>query len=216
MDDYSRPFSGGRSTVFGLGGAVACENPQAARAGLRALDAGGTAADACVAMAAAMAVVSPMATGMGGDAFALYYDAATRTVSGLDGSGRAPGEATIQKVREAGHDEMPERGGLAVTTPGAVRLWEDAVSDFGRLPLDELLEPARSLAERGFPVADVAAHHWRGAEELLGKNEAAAGAFLPGGRAPRSDGAAAGTRRRTRPPRAGETSSAWSAPHPKR
>ncbi|MDN5697592.1 MAG: gamma-glutamyltransferase [Rubrobacter sp.] len=186
MDDYSRPFSGGRSTVFGMGGAVACEHPQAARAGIRALDAGGTAADACVAMAAVMAVVSPMATGMGGDAFALYYDADSKTVSGLDGSGRAPGEATIERMREAGYDEMPERGGPAVTTPGAVRLWEDAVSDFGRLSLDELLEPAHTLAEQGFPVAEVAAYHWRVAEELLSKNKEASSVFLPGERAPRA------------------------------
>ena len=186
MVDYSRPFSGGRSTVFGTGGAVSCENPHAARAGLRALDAGGTAADACVAMAAVMAVVSPMSTGVGGDAFALYYDAASKTVSGLDGSGRSPGEATIDRVREAGHDEMPERGGITVTTPGAVRLWQDAVSDFGRLPLAELLEPARTLASEGFPVAEVAAHYWREAEELLGGNEEAARVFLPGGRAPRA------------------------------
>ena len=186
MDDYSRPFSGGRSTVFGMGGAVACEHPQAARAGIRALDEGGTAADACVAMAAVMAVVSPMATGMGGDAFALYYDASSGEVSGLEGAGRAPGDATIEKVREAGYRRMPERGGLSITVPGAVRLWEDAAREFGNRPLRELLEPARSLAEHGFPVAEVAAHHWREAEELLSRNESAARIFLPSGRAPRA------------------------------
>ena len=186
MVDYSRPFSGGRSTVFGLGGAVACEHPQAARAGIRVLDEGGTAADACVAMAAVMAVVSPMATGMGGDAFALYYDASSGKVSGLEGAGRAPAEATIEKVREAGHREMPERGGLSVTVPGAVRLWEDAAREFGNRPLQELLEPALALAEEGFPVGEVNAHHWREAEELLGRNEAAARIFLPSGRAPRA------------------------------
>lgn len=186
MVEYSRPFSGGRSTIYGTGGAVACEHPQAARAGIRVLDAGGTAADACVAMAAVMAVVSPMATGMGGDAFALHYDAASGEVSGLDGSGRAPAEATIEKVRAAGHSEMPVRGGLTVTVPGAVRLWEDTATTFGKRPLAELLEPARGLAEHGFPVADVAAHHWRGAEELLGRNDAAARVYLPEGRAPRA------------------------------
>src|SRR5919107_581388 len=84
-----RPDLGGRSTVYGMRGAVACEHPGAALAGIRALDAGGTAADACVAMAAVMTVVAPMTTGMGGDAFLLYYDAATGRVSGANGSGRA-------------------------------------------------------------------------------------------------------------------------------
>ena len=73
-----RPDSGGRSTVFGARGAVASEHPQAALAGIRALDDGGNAADACVAMAASMAVLAPMSTGMGGDAFLLFYDADTR------------------------------------------------------------------------------------------------------------------------------------------
>jgi gamma-glutamyltranspeptidase / glutathione hydrolase len=186
MDHYSRPFSGGRSTVFGLGGVLACEHPQAARVGIRVLDEGGTAADACVAMAAVMAVVSPMATGMGGDAFALYYDAASGKVSGLEGAGRAPGDATIERVREAGHRQMPERGGLSVTVPGAVRLWEDAAREFGRRPFGELLEPARALAGDGFPVGEVNAHYWREAEELLSRNEAAAKIFLPSGRAPRA------------------------------
>lgn len=184
MDDYSRPFSGGRSTVFGLGGAVACEHPQAARAGIRALDEGGTAADACVAMAAAMAVVAPMSTGMGGDAFALYYDASSGKVSGLEGAGRAPGEATVEKVRGAGYRQMPAQGGLSVTVPGAVRLWEDAAREFGRRPLRELLEPARALAEEGFPIPEVSAYHWRQAEALLGRYETAARVFLPSGRAP--------------------------------
>ncbi|HJQ29763.1 MAG TPA: gamma-glutamyltransferase, partial [Rubrobacter sp.] len=137
-----RPDLGGRSTVFGTKGAVACENPSAALAGLRVLDAGGTAADACVAMAAAMAVLSPMQTGMGGDAFLLFYEAETGKVTGLNGAGRAPGEVTIERLLDLGLDEMPERGGLTVTVPGAIRMWEDAANRFGNQPLARLLEPA--------------------------------------------------------------------------
>ena len=179
-----RPDAGGRSTVFGTGGAVACEHPTAAVIGLRVLDAGGTAADACVAMAAAMAVVSPMQTGMGGDAFLLFYDAETGQVSGIDGSGRAPAEVTVEKLRDLGLDEMPERGALTVTVPGAVRMWEDAVSRFGNQPLARLLEPAWELAENGHPVAEVVARYWEEHGEVLRADEAAARAFLPGGRAP--------------------------------
>jgi gamma-glutamyltranspeptidase / glutathione hydrolase len=179
-----RPDAGGRSTVFGTGGAVACEHPTAAVIGLRVLDAGGTAADACVAMAAAMAVLSPMQTGMGGDAFLLFYEAETGLVSGIDGSGRAPGSVSVEKLRDLGVGEIPERGALTVTVPGAVRMWEDAVNRFGNQPLARLLEPAWELAENGYPVAEVVARYWEEHEEVLRANDAAVRTFLPGGRPP--------------------------------
>ena len=179
-----RPDLGGRSTVYGTKGAVACEHPSAALAGIRALDAGGTAVDACVAMAACMAVLSPMQTGMGGDAFLLFYEAETGSVLGANGSGRAPGAATIEKLRDRGLSEMPERGGPAVTVPGAVRLWEDAAATLGNLPLARLLEPAWELAEEGHPVAEVVARYWEENEDVLRRDEAATRTFLPEGRAP--------------------------------
>jgi gamma-glutamyltranspeptidase / glutathione hydrolase len=179
-----RPDEGGRSTVFGTRGAVACEHPSAALAGIRALDAGGTAADACVAMAAAMAVLSPMQTGVGGDAFLLFYEAETGQVTGLNGAGRAPKGATVEELLDRGISEMPERGGLTVTVPGAVRLWEDAANSLGNLPLARLLEPAWELAENGHPVAEVVARYWEENEDLLRGNEATARTFLPDGRAP--------------------------------
>ncbi len=177
-----RPDRGGRSTVFGMKGAVACEHPSAATIGLRVLDSGGTAADACVAMAAAMAVLSPMQTGMGGDAFLLYYEAETGRVTGVNGSGRAPGTITVERLSYLG--EMPERGGLTVTVPGAVRLWEDAANRFGNQALARLLEPAWELAENGYPVAEVVGRYWDEHEEVLRTNEAATRTFLPEDRAP--------------------------------
>src|ERR671916_933863 len=179
-----RPDLGGRSTVFGAKGAVACEHPDAALAGIRALDAGGNAADACVAMVACMAVLSPMQTGMGGDAFLLFYEAETGSVLGINGSGRAPKGATIEKMRDGGLSEMPIRGGLAVTVPGAVRLWEDAATSLGNLPFARLLEPAWEFAEEGHPVAEVVARYWRESEEVLRSNEVTARTFLPEGRPP--------------------------------
>src|SRR5918994_4432407 len=168
-----RPDLGGRSTVFGTRGAVACEHPLAALAGIKVLDEGGNAADACVAMAALMAVLAPMATGMGGDAFLLYYDAASGRVLGANGAGRSPKAATVDKLRDRGLTEMPERGALTVTVPGAVRLWEDAAARLGRLPLSRLLEPAREAAEEGFPVSEVVARYWEAGEALLKRNGAA-------------------------------------------
>ena len=179
-----RPDAGGRSTVFGTKGAVACEHPTAALIGLRVLDAGGTAADACVAMAAAMVVLSPMQTGMGGDAFLLFYEAETGLVAGIDGSGRAPADVTAEKLLDSGHGGMPERGGLTVTVPGAVRLWEDAVNRFGNQTLARLLEPAWELAENGHPVAEVVARYWEEHEGVLRANDAAVRTFLPAGRPP--------------------------------
>ena len=179
-----RPDSGGRSTVFGTRGTVACEHPEAALTGIRVLDEGGNAADACVAMAACMAVLAPMFTGMGGDAFLLFYEAATKRVLGANGSGRAPRGATIEKLRERGMKAIPERGGLAVTVPGAVRLWEDAANRLGRLSLSRLLEPACEAAETGYPVSEVIARCWKVKEALLRENEAAAATFLPNGRTP--------------------------------
>lgn len=188
MEQYNgqRPDLGGRSTVSGAKGAVACEHPRAALAGIRVLDAGGNAADACVAMAATMAVVAPMTTGMGGDAFLLFHESETGRVIGANGSGRAPRSATIEKLRSRGVEQMPERGALTVTVPGAVRLWEDAASSLGRLPLPRLLEPAREAAEEGNPVSEVVARYWKEDEELLGRDEAATETFLPQGRAPES------------------------------
>jgi gamma-glutamyltranspeptidase/glutathione hydrolase len=177
-----RPDPGGRSTVFGTKGAVACEHPSAAVIGLRVLDSGGTAADACVAMAAAMAVLSPIQTGMGGDAFLLFYEAESGRVTGMNGSGRAPTAVDVEKHLDL--DEMPERGGLTVTVPGAVRLWEDAANQFGNQPLARLLEPAWELAENGYPVAEVVARYWDEHEVVLRTNEAATRTFLPEGRPP--------------------------------
>jgi gamma-glutamyltranspeptidase/glutathione hydrolase len=177
-----RPDMGGRSTVLGTKGAVACEHPTAATIGLRILDDGGTAADACVAMAAAMAVLSPMQTGMGGDAFLMFYEAETGRVTGMNGAGQAPGALTVEELLDLG--EMPDRGGLTVTVPGAVRLWEDAANRLGNQPLARLLEPAWELAENGHPVAEVVARYWDEHEDVLRKNEAATRTFLPEGRAP--------------------------------
>ena len=177
-----RPDAGGRSTVFGTAGVVACEHPLAALAGIRALDAGGTATDACVAMAAVLAVVAPMMTGLGGDAFLLHYDAATGAGRGRVGAAAAGRDATREAIRARGHASMPALGGEPITVPGAVRLWEDAVRELGRLPLADLLAPARALAEDGFAVGEVSARLWREAEPLLAR-DAAAATFLPAPRA---------------------------------
>jgi len=174
-----------RSVVMGFGGAVAASQPLAAQAGLRMLLQGGNAADAAIAVAAALNVVEPMSTGLGGDAFALIYWAKERKVYALNASGRAPYAASLEEMRRRGLQEMPSRGMLPVTVPGAAAGWADLLGRFGRLGLDRVLQPAIAYAEQGFPLSQNIARAWQGSEALLRRTSEAAKVYLPGGRAPR-------------------------------
>eukprot|EP00931_Biecheleriopsis_adriatica_P124169 TRINITY_DN9927_c0_g1_i3.p1 TRINITY_DN9927_c0_g1~~TRINITY_DN9927_c0_g1_i3.p1 ORF type:complete len:574 (+),score=118.27 TRINITY_DN9927_c0_g1_i3:128-1723(+) len=157
---------------------------------MRILQAGGTAADACVAAAAALNVTEPCSTGIGGDAFALFFDGKTKKVECLQGCGRSPAGLTLEAVKThtdmaSGRKELPLQSALCITVPGAAAAWESAVKRWGRLPLTEVLSPAIELAEQGFPVAPSAANGWKKGEDIL--RSAAKGAdtpFLPGGRPP--------------------------------
>jgi gamma-glutamyltranspeptidase/glutathione hydrolase len=157
---------------------TASSQPLASRAGLRVLEDGGTAADAAVAMAAVLNVTEPGSTGIGGDCFALYYEAATGRITALNGSGRAPAGLTIDLARRQGlvHEDA---GGArfsdpchahAVTVPGACAGWCDMLARHGTLGIAEALAPAIRLAEDGFPVAPLTAFHWsRSAEGILAR-----------------------------------------------
>eukprot|EP00878_Enallax_costatus_P014464 GHUV01015128.1.p1 GENE.GHUV01015128.1~~GHUV01015128.1.p1 ORF type:complete len:652 (+),score=151.84 GHUV01015128.1:282-1958(+) len=152
---------------------VASSQPLASEAGLRILQSGGNAADAAVAVAAALGVTEPCSTGIGGDAFGLFYCSKRRQVLCLQGNGRSPAGLTLEAVRAAGvtGNELPTRSPLTVSVPGAAGLWEDAVRCWGsgRKTLAEVLQPAIELAERGFPVSPVTARHWSREAQLLNK-----------------------------------------------
>jgi len=150
-----------RSNVLARRGMVATSQPLAAQAGLAILQAGGTAADAAVATAAALNVVEPTSTGVGGDCFALYYDASTRQVTALNGSGRAPATASIDALRVQGYTAMPTFTGQAVSIPGTVAGWADMVARHGRMTLATVLAPAIQLAAEGYPVSELIAMGWR-------------------------------------------------------
>jgi len=177
-------FPSRRSVVMGFRGAVATSQSLAALAGLRMLLQGGNAADAAVAAAATLNVVEPMSTGMGGDAFALIYWAADRRVYGLNASGRAPYAANPEALRRRGFSQMPERGILPVTVPGAVAGWADLVARFGKLGLDQALQPAIEYAESGFPVTEIIGRQWEAMRGLSERFPDAARLYLPGGHAP--------------------------------
>ncbi|MCW5878520.1 MAG: gamma-glutamyltransferase family protein [Anaerolineales bacterium] len=149
---------------------LASSQPLATAAGLTVLRAGGSAADAAVATAAALNVTEPTSTGIGGDCFALYYEAATRQVHALNGSGRAPAALSLDLLNQQGLTELPLYHAHTVTVPGAAAGWCDTVARFGRLPLGQVLAPAIELAEAGFPVAPVTSYFWaRGAQNQLSR-----------------------------------------------
>lgn len=148
---------------------VATSQPLAVSAGLDILAQGGSAADAAVAAAATLNVTEPTSTGIGGDCFALYFNSADRHVSALNGSGRAPGALTLEKLRSEGfNEEIPPFHPYTVTVPGACAGWCDLVERFGRLEMSQVLAPAIRLAEEGYPVAPLTAYFWsRGVERQL-------------------------------------------------
>ncbi|MFC7074985.1 gamma-glutamyltransferase family protein [Haloarcula halophila] len=184
-------FESRRSTAYGTRGVVATSQPLAAQAGVDVLREGGNAFDAAVATAATLNVVEPMSTGLGGDAFALYRTA-DGEVGAMRACGGAPETATLERVRAAAADargcdpgdaEMPERGPLAVTVPGAPRGWEATVERFGRLDLAAVLDDAVHYATEGFPVSEVIASAWELCEPAL-RNDAAREQYLLDGEAP--------------------------------
>jgi gamma-glutamyltranspeptidase/glutathione hydrolase len=164
-------------------GMVAASNPLAAQAGLSILQKGGNAADAAIATAAVLNVTAPASTGIGGDCFALYFDAKTKQISALNGSGRAPAGLTLQDLHRLGFPNMPERSPHAVTVPGAVRGWEDLLKRHGTMTLADVLVDAIHHAGQGFPVSPVFGAGWARSEDLL-KNSPNTEDYLPNGSAP--------------------------------
>jgi gamma-glutamyltranspeptidase/glutathione hydrolase len=174
-----------RSVVMAPCGMVATSQPLAAQAGIDILKAGGTAVDAAIAVNAVLGVVEPMSCGIGGDLFAIVWDAAAGTLTGLNASGRAPYAASIDLFTQKGLSRIPDRGPLAWSVPGCVDGWACLHSRFGRLAYGAVLAPAIEYAEHGFPVTDIIGRDWAGAEGVLFPWAESARVYLPGGRAPR-------------------------------
>ncbi|KAL8947027.1 MAG: hypothetical protein Q9222_006646 [Ikaeria aurantiellina] len=157
-------FPSRRSVVHSLNGIVACTQPLAARAGQRILQDGGNAADAAVAVAAALNMTEPSSTGIGGDMFCLFYNAKEKKIKALNGSGRSSKNSNLDQMR---HDlglkpgefgDIPTTSVHSITTPGAAAGWVDTVEKFGsgKLSLEQILTPAIEMGEEGFPVSELA------------------------------------------------------------
>ena len=164
---------------------VATSQPLAAMAGLRMMMDGGNAVDAAVAAAAALNVVEPASTGVGGDVFALVWMANERVVRALNASGTAPAQASISELRSRGFAAIPPESAYAVTVPGAVAGWQAILDRYGEMPMSEVLEPAVQYASDGFPVSEVVSSHWEAGVGKLLANPSG-GELLLDGRAPRA------------------------------
>jgi gamma-glutamyltranspeptidase/glutathione hydrolase len=151
-------------------GIAAASQPLAALAGLDMLRAGGTAADAAVAMAATLNVVEPFSTGVGGDCFALYWDAKAKQVYALNGSGPAAKAASLDEILSAGYEEYPLFTGHAVSVPGTVAGWTALLERFGRLSLAQVLQPAIQHAINGYAVTEWIGSGWKLMERMLLRN----------------------------------------------
>ena len=177
--------SQGRSMVISRGGIVAAESPLAAQAGVRMLERGGNAVDAAIATNAMMGLVEPMMNGIGGDLFAIVYDAKANKLYGLNASGWAPKALTIEFLHKQGLRDMPQHGVHAITVPGAVDGWQKLADKFGRKKLNEDLAAAIRMAQEGFPVPEWTALYWADAVDLLRSDDAAARVYLPADHAPK-------------------------------
>jgi gamma-glutamyltranspeptidase/glutathione hydrolase len=174
-----------RSVMMGTNGMAAASQPLATLAGYKILQKGGNAVDAAVAMVSTLSVVEPHSVGLGGDAFALIYLAKEKKLLGMNGSGRAGYRANLKWFHEKGLKEIPERGILTVTVPGALHGWASAAEGYGILSLEELFEDAIYYAEHGFPVTEVIAGEWKEAEKILLSHESSSKTYLIDGKAPK-------------------------------
>lgn len=166
---------------------VVCPHYLASTAGLNILSQGGNAVDAAIAVQAALSVVYPHMTGLGGDGFWLGYHAQSNQLYGLNGSGRAGAKCDRAVFNRLGLDAIPQRGPqAAITVPGGVSSWGEAHQRFGHLPWADLLQPAIALAEQGYPVSPSQAHWTRMNQGHLEAYGGANNSFLPGGTVPKA------------------------------
>lgn len=177
--------SQGRSMVISQSGVIASESSLASQAGAAILSRGGNAIDAAIATHAVMTVVAPMWDGIGGDLFAIVYDAKTRKLYGINASGWMPAAQSLGRLQQKGFHDTPQRGIEAATVPGSVDGWQKLLDRFGKKKLDEVLAPAIEIAQNGYPVTEWIAAHFDSDLDLLRADKNAAHTFLIGNRAPR-------------------------------
>ncbi|HEX3896710.1 MAG TPA: gamma-glutamyltransferase [Rudaea sp.] len=178
-----KPFAT-RSEVLATHGMVATSVPLATQIGLDVLKKGGTAMDAAIAANAALGLMEPVSNGVGGDLFAIVWDAKTKKLYGYNGSGRSPKSLTMQYFVDHDIKEIPALGPLPVNVPGTVDAWFALHDKFGKLPIAQDLAPAIAYAREGFPVTELIAHYWKISVPRLSKYPGFAEQMTIDGRAP--------------------------------
>src|SRR5438105_14109724 len=173
-----------RSMVITRYGIVATSHTLASVAGAQVLARGGSAVDAAIAANAVLGVTEPMMNGMGGDLFAIYWEAKPGKLYGLNASGWAPQGLTIEHIQAKGLREMPLAGIDSVTVPGAVAGWNALHQRFGKLAWKDLFQPAIFYAENGYAVPEIIHGYWEGSREMLAADVESRRVFLPHGKVP--------------------------------
>ncbi len=174
-----------RSEVIAPHGMAATSQPLATQIALDILKAGGSAVDAAIAANAALGLMEPTGCGIGGDLFAIVWDADKKELTGLNASGRAPKTMTLEYFRENGIEAIPPFGPLPVSVPGAVDGWFELHDRYGRLPMSDVLAPAIHYAKNGFPVSEVIAYYFELNAKRIGEFPGFRETFMPNGRTPR-------------------------------
>lgn len=173
-----------RSEVIAQHGMAATSQPLATQVAIDILKKGGSAVDAAIAANAMLGLVEPTGCGVGGDLFAIVWDAKEETLSGLNASGRSPRQLTKDVFAERGLSKIPKFGPLPVSVPGAVDGWFTLHEKFGKLPMATLLTPAIEYARNGFPVSELIAYYWEKNHDRIGHYEGFAETFLIDGKLP--------------------------------
>lgn len=174
-----------RSEVFAQNGMAATSQPLATQVALDILKQGGNAIDAAIAANAVLGVVEPTGNGIGGDLFAIVWDAESQSLTGINASGRSPESLKKSYFAEQGLTKIPAFGPLPVSVPGAVDGWFELHEKYGSLPMTTILTPAIRYARDGFPVSELIAYYWQMNVERIGEYEGFSDVFMPQGRAPR-------------------------------
>ena len=173
-----------RSEVIAQHGMACTSQPLATQAALDILKKGGNAIDAAIAANAVLGLVEPVSNGIGGDLFAIVWDAKTKKLYGLNASGRSPYDLTLEYFKENGYKKIPSLGPLPVSVPGCVDGWFELHNKFGKLSMEEVLTPAISYAENGFPVSELIAYYWGRSALTLKQFPGFEEIYMPNGKAP--------------------------------
>ncbi|RPH30521.1 MAG: gamma-glutamyltransferase [Bacteroidales bacterium] len=173
-----------RSEVIAKNGMACTSQPLATQVALDILKKGGSAIDAAIAADAMLGLVEPTGSGIGGDLFAIVWDAKTQKLYGLNASGRSPKSLSLAYFKEKGIKHIPALGPLPVSVPGCVDGWFELHKKFGKLKMEEILQPTIGYAREGFPLTELIAYYWQRNAERLKQFEGFAETYMPNGKAP--------------------------------